>query len=45
MGDGTCMLSVFGRNIVGSPEKYTIICNCKEDCDGLTDSINAAILV
>ena len=45
VGDGSRLVAVFGRDIAGCPEKYTIVCKDMQHCDALKKSINRAVLV
>ena len=44
VGDPSCLVAVFGRDIAGCPEKYTFVCRDTGDCDRLKLTINRAVL-
>lgn len=44
VGDGSRMLAVFGRDISGSPQKFTVICKDSMECLKLMEALNQAVL-
>ena len=44
VGDSAVLVAVFGRNIAGRPEKYTMVCEDSVECEKLKDAINQAVL-